>query len=180
MSMTNAELAILSLVIEQPRHGYEIEQVIEARNMRAWTEIGFSSIYYLLKKLEKKGLIASKVGEQQGRGPAPKVYHVTEAGSAAWKETTLEALSTAQANNYSAFLLGLSNLPGIPRAEVLAALHQYREGLQARLDEMLAGAEAQSPLPYFVAAMFTYSQVLMEAELKWLDEFIKEVEREHE
>ena len=51
--MTNAELAILSLVAEQPRHGYEIENVIEQRGMRAWTEIGFSSIYYILKKLEK-------------------------------------------------------------------------------------------------------------------------------
>ena len=54
--MTNAELAILSLVAEEPRHGYDIEQVIEARGMRDWTEIGFSSIYYLLKKLEKSGL----------------------------------------------------------------------------------------------------------------------------
>ena len=32
--MTNAELAILSLVVETPRHGYEIEQVIEERGMR--------------------------------------------------------------------------------------------------------------------------------------------------
>jgi DNA-binding PadR family transcriptional regulator len=48
--MTNAELAILSLVVEKPRHGYQIEQVIEERGMREWTEVGFSSIYYLLKK----------------------------------------------------------------------------------------------------------------------------------
>ncbi|HIP96867.1 MAG TPA: hypothetical protein EYH32_06595 [Anaerolineae bacterium] len=53
--MTNAELAILSLIAEQPRHGYEIEQVIEERRMREWTEIGFTSIYYLLKKLERGG-----------------------------------------------------------------------------------------------------------------------------
>ncbi|HUV26505.1 MAG TPA: PadR family transcriptional regulator, partial [Anaerolineales bacterium] len=57
--MTNAELAILSLIAEQPRHGYDIEQVIEARGMREWTEIGFSSIYYLLNKLEKDGMIES-------------------------------------------------------------------------------------------------------------------------
>ena len=50
--MTNPELAILSLIAEKPRHGYDIEQVIEARGMREWTEIGFSSIYYLLNKLE--------------------------------------------------------------------------------------------------------------------------------
>jgi len=32
--MTNAELAILSLIVEKSRHGYEIDQVIEAREMR--------------------------------------------------------------------------------------------------------------------------------------------------
>jgi DNA-binding PadR family transcriptional regulator len=47
----------LTLVAERPRHGYEIERVIEERGMREWTEIGFSSIYYLLKKLEREGLI---------------------------------------------------------------------------------------------------------------------------
>ena len=52
MAMTNAELAILSLVVEQPRHGYEIERVIGERGMREWTEVGFSTIYSLLKKLE--------------------------------------------------------------------------------------------------------------------------------
>ncbi len=51
--MTPAELAILSLLAEQPRHGYGIEQVIDERGMREWTAIGFSSIYYLLNKLEQ-------------------------------------------------------------------------------------------------------------------------------
>ena len=45
--MTNAELVVLSLIAEKPRHGYEIEVVIEARGMREWTEVGFSSIYYI-------------------------------------------------------------------------------------------------------------------------------------
>ena len=42
--MTPAELAVLGLIVEQPRHGYEIEKVIEDRGMREWTEIGFSTI----------------------------------------------------------------------------------------------------------------------------------------
>ena len=59
--MTNAELAILSLIGEKPRHGYDIEQVIEVRGMRDWTEIGFSSIYYILRKLEER-----RSGDQPG------------------------------------------------------------------------------------------------------------------
>jgi len=68
--MTNAELAILSLIAQQPRHGYEIEQVIEERGMRDWTEVGFSSIYYLLNKLEKDSLIEGHVESHVGQGPA--------------------------------------------------------------------------------------------------------------
>jgi DNA-binding PadR family transcriptional regulator len=90
--MTNAELAVLSLVAEQPRHGYEIERVIEERGMREWTEIGFSSIYYLLKKLEREGLIEGQLAET-GRGPARKVYRLTPAGHEAARAGVLEALS---------------------------------------------------------------------------------------
>ena len=71
---SNAELAILSLIAEEPRHGYQIEQLISERNMRTWTEIGFSSIYRLLKKFEKEGLIIGEPGEPEGRGPARVIY----------------------------------------------------------------------------------------------------------
>ena len=79
--LTHAEQAILSLVAEAPRHGYEIEQVIEERGMREWTEIGFSSIYYLLRKLEGKGLICATV-DDSGAGPTRKVYRLTDASAA--------------------------------------------------------------------------------------------------
>ena len=59
--MTNKELAILGLVAEGPGYGYQIEQVIEERGMRNWTEIGFSSIYYILNKLEKEGWLTSEL-----------------------------------------------------------------------------------------------------------------------
>ncbi|MHB1342351.1 MAG: hypothetical protein ACYC77_09450 [Coriobacteriia bacterium] len=32
--MTSAELAVISLIVERPRHAYEIEQVIIERGMR--------------------------------------------------------------------------------------------------------------------------------------------------
>jgi DNA-binding PadR family transcriptional regulator len=58
--VTNAELAVLSLVVERPRHGYDVELTIAERGMRDWTDVGFSSIYYLLGKLEKAGLIEGR------------------------------------------------------------------------------------------------------------------------
>ncbi len=173
--MTNAELAILSLIAEQPRHGYDIEQVIEARGMRDWTEIGFSSIYYLLNKLEKAGLIESQLQQPEGRGPARKVYCITPAGRQAQYQGTFDALSGPQHASVP-FLLGLSNLPIMPRKQALAALNTYVVQLEERLSYMLERAAAQYPLPPFVEAMFGYSQTLIESEIHWIKNFISEVE----
>ena len=173
--MTNAELAILSLIAEQPRHGYDIEQVIETRGMRDWTEIGFSSIYYLLNKLEKASLIESQLQRSEGKGPARKVYTITQAGRQAHLEGTLEALSNPQSGS-TPFLLGLSNFPGVPREQMLSALNTYVQNLDARLQQMQGRADAQHPVPPFVDAMFGYSRALIEAERSWIQKFIEEVE----
>ena len=173
--MTNAELAILSLIAEQPRHGYDIEQVIESRGMREWTEIGFSSIYYLLNKLEVDGMIVSQLQQPEGKGPARKVYSITELGRQAQVDGTLAALSTPQSGSRS-FLLGLSILPVIPPEQLLAALNSYAAELDNNLKHMLGRAEEQRPMPPFVEAMFDYSTVLAEAEFNWIRNFIQQVE----
>jgi DNA-binding PadR family transcriptional regulator len=173
--MTNAELAILTLIAEKPRHGYEIEQVIEERGMREWTEVGFSSIYYLLKKLEEKNLIQGRMERQAGRGPARKVYEITDAGREARRAGVLEALSVPQ-RAYPLLQLGLASLPGVSRSEALAALRRYHDRLKDRLEHVQSRRDDQRPLPYFVEAMFSHSIVMIEAERGWIEEFVNQLE----
>jgi len=173
--MTNAELAILSLTAEKPRHGYEIEQVIETRGMREWTEIGFSSIYYLLKKLEKAGLVESETVPSQGRGGARRVYQITNDGRAALRDATLNALSQPK-NSYPTVLLGIANLPILPATETVTALHSYRDGLEERMAHINAQLEAQRPLPNHVELLFDYSLMIITAEKTWIDTLIQTME----
>jgi len=172
--MTNAELAILSLIAQQPRHGYEIEQVIEQRGMREWTEVGFSSIYYLLKKLERKGYVKAQLVAAE-RGPARKVYHITSAGEKAVVEGALDALSVPR-RCYQQFLLGLAIMPRIEQKGALDSLGEYRTALHERRENMQANMERQQPLPYFVKAMFDYSLTLVSAEIDWVERFIQELQ----
>jgi len=51
--LTNAEAALLGLLSERPMHPYQIEKEVRSRDMRFWTELSMSSIYKLLRKLEK-------------------------------------------------------------------------------------------------------------------------------
>lgn len=173
--MRNAELAILTLIAEKPRHGYEIEQVIEARGMREWTEVGFSSIYYLLKKLERGGLIKGRTERQSGKGPARKVFQITAKGQEANRFGAIEAL-TVPHHCYPPIQLGLANLPSLSVAESITALHEYHISLTDRLELVQARLDKQQPVPYFVEAMFAYSTTLLQAERTWVGEFIKKLE----
>jgi DNA-binding PadR family transcriptional regulator len=173
--MTNAELAVLSLLSEAPGYGYDLEAKIEARGMREWTEIGFSSIYAILKKLERAGLVEVEQARSVGQGAPRKVYRITATGREAQQEATLEALSTPGRPNAS-LLLGLSNLPILPKDQALEALGQYRAALEDSIEQLLNRAQAQQPLPDFVEAMFDYSTTMIATELAWLNEYMQNME----
>lgn len=170
--MTGAELAILGLIAEKARHGYEIEQVIEQREMRQWTEIGFSSIYYLLKKLEKMGWVRSRFDPNNQQGPARKVYALTPEGYAAWRQAILDTLSIP-APYYDPFQLGLSSLPSVGKDDALDALRSRREKLGQTLAHVRARrTAAQNEAPTHVDALFDLSITRLDAEIRWLDHFI--------
>ncbi|MEX2162154.1 MAG: helix-turn-helix transcriptional regulator [Anaerolineales bacterium] len=172
--MTNAELAILGLVAEAPRHGYEMEQLIEQRGMRNWTEVGFSSIYYILAKLEQRGWISSHREPAVGRGPARKVYTIQPKGQAAWRQAALDLLSAP--SQASPFLLGLAGYPGLSPQEAVTALREYRRAVIKRRDVVQETWQRGQQLPVFLEGMFEYGYNLAQAEIEWLDRYIPRLE----
>lgn len=176
--MTNAELAVLALLAETPRHGYDIEAQIEARGMREWTDIGFSSIYAILKKLSKKGWVKVETTRSVGQGAARKVYRITPGGRKAQQTAVAEAL-TVPGRPHSSFLLGLANLPILTKSQVLDGLSQYCSALEARLERLRTRAEEQKPLPDFVEAMFDYSESMISTELSWLNAYQQKLETQY-
>ena len=74
--VTDAELVLLGLLAEQPRHGYQLEAVVAERGVREWTALGFSSIYYLLNKLEPHGLVTSERPDTQAKRSQHLLTHL--------------------------------------------------------------------------------------------------------
>ena len=165
LALTNTELALLSLVMEREMHGYEMEHLIEERGMRNWTQVGFSSIYFVLRKLERVGLVSSRLEKAPGRGPARRMYAPTDLGRTAYAANLGRALSEPE-RPYPLFQQGLAGLPSMPPGEAAASLERYVEGLEARLGE-IRGKEGPD-VPFHVAAMFSYARCLIEAERDWV------------
>jgi DNA-binding PadR family transcriptional regulator len=163
-ALTDAELLVLGLVAEMPRHGYELEQVIEQRGMREWTQIGFSSIYFVLGNLEKLELVAAK---KPTGAKAKKVFHLTKAGRATLVEQSLAALRTVRPS-YASVLLGMVHWPVLERDAALGALKERGAAIEAERQRLGDIQTAQQPLPDFVEALFDYALGQLRAEAEWV------------
>ena len=76
--MIENEFLFLGLLVERPKHGYEIKRQIEKELIPA-IGIQIKSIYYPLKKMEEAGLIEKKSG-REGRFPEKYIYSITDKG----------------------------------------------------------------------------------------------------
>ncbi len=165
--LTDAELTVLGLVVERPRHGYELDEVVAERGMRDWTALGFSSIYYVLGKLRDRGLVTEVSGER-AHAKAKKTYTATEAGRRACAAAAEAAIAELRPV-HPPVLVGLANSPAIPPERLKAALARRAEAVEERLVEVRRAATAQPDAPPSVRAIFDHSIKQLEAEAVWLE-----------
>ena len=101
----SAELLILSLVEDRPRHGYDICKLIERRSDGALTfQVG--SLYPLLYRLEKRGWIQGRWVEAAGQRRR-RFYRLTPEG--------LKVLA-AQRRGWQAFVEAINRIAGVEHA----------------------------------------------------------------
>jgi DNA-binding PadR family transcriptional regulator len=143
--------------------------------MREWTDIGFSSIYHVLGKLQKEGFLTSQ-SETSGERPARKVFSLTKQGKNLLHAEVLDRLSTPRA--YSAdFDLALSCLPVLSQKEVRLALENFKMKLSAKIKEVQEKQTliANTMEPH-VDALFKHSLQAMQSELNWISNYLTKME----
>src|SRR6186997_2107351 len=101
----SAELLILSLVEDQPRHGYDIGQLIEQRSDGV-LRFNVASLYPLLYRLEKRGWIQGRWVEKPGQRRR-RYYRLTGEG---------KKILAAQRNSWLEFVQAINRITGIGHA----------------------------------------------------------------
>jgi DNA-binding PadR family transcriptional regulator len=165
MSVRNA---ILGLLVQRPRHGYELRSAFEALmgGEQNW-EVKPAQIYTTLSRLEESGLVAQTAVEQDG-GPEKRIYDITPAGRvelAGWFNGAVEdepqrdefylklmlCLATSAADPYKVIQ--------VQRARLYRSLHQLTTR-RLRLDQKIALAQV---------LLLDKAVMHVEADLRWLD-----------
>lgn len=170
--MTDAELAILSIIAEAPITGYNIQSVIDKRDLRAWTMIGVESVYYVIDKLERQGLI-EPAKKAHRSNPRNQQYRITSAGIGVLQTAVTDMLSSPRLAPTS-FDIGLANLNVLKTEQARHALYGYRAGLEQRLESIsrrLRHLMEKTTPPFHIIAMFEHQLMLIDAEMQWFDKW---------
>lgn len=101
----SAELLILSLLEDQPRHGYDLSKLIEARSGGAIT-FRVASLYPLLYRLEKRGWIHGRWIEKAGQRRR-RYYKLTADGA---------KVLASQRNTWREFVAAIGRITGVEHA----------------------------------------------------------------
>jgi DNA-binding PadR family transcriptional regulator len=170
---TLSELAVLGLVSERPRHGWDIEQEIRARRLREWTPISISSVYHILNRLARAGLL-SDTTRSDGSGVPQRVYRLTPAGSRALT-TRLEELLSNPMRSPRELELAFMFAHSLPRALLLRVLEQFRR----RADEAISDETGrwqtgrQKEYSDWSGLIWSHSLHHLRAEQAWVTEALK-------
>ena len=177
-NVSSKELFILGRVSLRPTHGHEIMTTLRASHADLWVELSEKHVYYILKKLERDGLI-SAAEKRDGKLPTRKVYEITQPGRLALAGM-LTAESLVAATPYSEFDVVFGMLcytDAIAPAEKDAVLARRRAAL-LELASSLETAAVESPDAGAPRIMLEKVTRNVAHELDWLDEIVSAVRRD--
>ncbi|HIW75054.1 MULTISPECIES: PadR family transcriptional regulator [Gordonibacter] len=79
MASTSIEIMILGALIERPMSAYEMDKVLEERNIRRWIRISSPSVYRNVIRLCEEGYTEGTL-VKEGEMPEKTVYTITDKG----------------------------------------------------------------------------------------------------
>ena len=112
--MATIDLIVLGILKKESMSAYDIQKLVEYRNISKWVKISTPSIYKKVIQLEEKGYISSHI-EKEGKMPEKSVYtSLSEAGKQEFEKLMVE-ISCKPINIFLDFNAVIVNLDSMPR-----------------------------------------------------------------
>ena len=172
------KFALLGLLSENPKYGYEIKRQFEGALGNVWS-VSYGQLYPTLRLLSELGWVTKKT--EPGKKAADKnIYSITEKGRKKLDEWLLKPVrSTYRLKDE--FTLRFLFFSKLAPAHVLEYLQEHRrqtvlqrETFQNRLESL------QDGMDFFLQGIMRKGIAHLEAESRWLEEVMEEIRKKAE
>jgi DNA-binding PadR family transcriptional regulator len=180
--LSNSAVIVLGLLAEEPSHPYDLNKKLDGRGYRNWTSIGFSSIYSILRALEKDGLV--EMHEVTVDSRTRTIYDLTSFGRKMLTAEVVRILAHPT-RPVAEWDLGLAYMYRLlSYDQQIQNLEQYRalivEGmkfLEQRTAEFPTDDLDLYRHTYHIRALFEHPIYLNRGELAFIDDLISKIKQ---
>jgi len=173
MGMHQPKMIVLALIGTGLRYGFEMEDFARRTNMRQWAKIGMSTIYKVLKDLEREGSITVET-EESDKGPARRSYVLTRDGRARMIDLIAGALAS-DTSVYSERIAGLVFAPLLNPNDMERSISASILALE-RNDAMLADSAKATGMDAIGLAVIDYYRAVYAAEREAMRKVLRALE----
>jgi DNA-binding PadR family transcriptional regulator len=179
LKTTLPDLVVLSVLSEQPMHGYQLVAELENRDVKDWAEISRPQTYYSLKKLfQMKCLAEVESALDSSLGPERIKYSVTKKGQKALNDG-LSSENWASQRPPPPFLTWMALASHLAKPTVGKLIQARKKFLIHQLDrerktlsEFDGKSDAMQSAGFLVVSLTIQ---MFEVELNWLEEVRKKL-----
>ncbi len=167
--MAVIDLIVLGMLKKESLSAYDLQKLVEYRNISKWVKISTPSIYKKVIQLEEKGYISSHI-EKEGKMPEKSVYSLTEKGKEQFEKLMLE-ISCKPINiflDFNAVIVNLDHMSREKQQECLDNIESSIKVLKQYLEENIALKKDKDDIPITGMAVLRQQYALAEAIEEWL------------
>ena len=167
--MATIDLIVLGMLKKEPMSAYDIQKLVEYRNISKWVKISTPSIYKKTIQLEEKGFIKADI-VKEGKMPEKAIYSLTKTGEKEF-ERLMSEISTKPIHiflDFNAVIVNLDSLPPDGQKSCIENIEQNISTLKSYLNENLRIKENVPEIPETGMAVLQQQIVLVEAIEKWI------------
>ncbi len=167
--MATIDLIVLGMLKKEALSAYDLQKLVEYRNISKWVKISTPSIYKKVIQLEEKGLLRS-VAVKENNMPEKAVYSLTASGEREF-EKLMREISAQPIRiflDFNAVIVNLDSLPPEAQRECVENIGANVETLKSYLEDNLREKENAPGVPETGMAVLRQQFILVEAIEKWV------------
>lgn len=167
--MATIDLIVLGMLKKESLSAYDIQKLVEYRNISKWVKISTPSIYKKVIQLEEKGFIKSNM-IKEGKMPEKAVYSLTDAGEREF-ETLMHKIASQPIHfflDFNAVIVNLSSLPAEEQKSCLESIAYNVKTLKTYMEENIREKENTLDVPETGMAVLRQQYALAQAVEAWI------------
>lgn len=167
--MATIDLIVLGILKKESLSAYDIQKLVEYRNISKWVKISTPSIYKKVIQLEEKGYIKSNV-IKEGKMAEKSVYSLTDAGEKEFENLMLEIASMPIHIflDFNAVIVNLTNLTPENQNSCLKNIEDNVKILKTYMEENIRMKENMPEIPETGMAVLQQQFILAQAIETWI------------